>query len=42
MHQRSRWALSLLLAAASVATAGPAYADVTISGDVTPGNPSDP
>ncbi|WP_437312431.1 hypothetical protein [Sorangium sp. So ce385] len=42
MHQRSRWVLSWLLTAAAVATAAPADADVTISGDVTPGNPSDP
>ncbi|WP_437963117.1 hypothetical protein WMF04_25600 [Sorangium sp. So ce260] len=42
MHQRSRWALYLLFTTASLATAGLAHADVTISGDVTPGNPSDP
>ncbi|AUX46579.1 hypothetical protein SOCE26_080850 [Sorangium cellulosum] len=42
MDQRSRWALPLLLTAASVSAAGPVYADVTVSGDVTPSNPSDP
>ncbi len=42
MNQRSRWALSLLLTAAPVTASGSAHADVTVSGDVTPSNPSDP
>ncbi|WP_437652417.1 hypothetical protein [Sorangium sp. So ce1182] len=37
-----RLALTSLLASASLSAAGAAHADVTISGDVSPQNPSDP
>ncbi|WP_437931203.1 hypothetical protein WMF37_18900 [Sorangium sp. So ce291] len=42
MNKQARTAFSALLVAASVGAAGPAYADVTVSGDVTPTGPSDP
>lgn len=42
MKQQMRCALFASLAAASVSAAGPAYADVTTSGAVSPSNPSDP
>src|SRR5688572_30219369 len=44
MNQLARTVFSVLLVAASVGAAGPAYADVTVSGRVTPAvaDPSDP
>ncbi|WP_437682151.1 hypothetical protein [Sorangium sp. So ce131] len=42
MNQRFRYAFWFLLPAAAAGVAGPAYADVTVSGDVSPSNPSDP
>ncbi len=42
MNQPSRCAFLALLVAAAVSAAAPAYADVTVSGDVSPQNPSDP
>ncbi|AUX42258.1 hypothetical protein SOCE26_036880 [Sorangium cellulosum] len=42
MSNRTRYALSALLAAASLSVAGPVSADVTIWGDVSPQNPTDP
>ncbi|WP_437764761.1 hypothetical protein WMF27_33595 [Sorangium sp. So ce281] len=42
MDQYVRFALSALLAAASPSVAGAAHAGVTVTGDVSPGNPSDP
>lgn len=42
MNQQARYAFSALLTAVSVGAAGPASADVTVSGNVTPSAPSDP
>ncbi len=42
MNHQIRYALSALSIAASVSVAGPANADVTLGGDVSPQNPSDP
>jgi T5SS/PEP-CTERM-associated repeat protein len=42
MDKHIRYALSALLATASLGMAGTAHAYVTITGDVSPGNPSDP
>lgn len=42
MNRRARSALAALLSAMSLGVAGAAYADVTASGYVSPGNPSDP
>ncbi|WP_437947669.1 hypothetical protein WME98_44190 [Sorangium sp. So ce296] len=42
MEQHVRFALSAVLVAASLSVAGAAYAGVTVTGDVSPGNPSDP
>ena len=42
MDHQARTAVSALLVAASVGAAAPAYADVTVSGDVVPADPGDP
>ncbi|AUX42532.1 hypothetical protein SOCE26_039650 [Sorangium cellulosum] len=42
MKQRFRYVFWFLLPAAAAGAAGPAYADVTVSGNVSPNNPSDP
>src|SRR5690242_13562363 len=42
MDQDIRYALSALLVAASLGVAGTARAYVTVTGDVSPGSPSDP
>jgi T5SS/PEP-CTERM-associated repeat protein len=42
MDKHIRYALSTLLAAASLGMVGTAHAYVTITGDVSPGSPSDP
>ncbi|WP_438007362.1 hypothetical protein WME89_00695 [Sorangium sp. So ce321] len=42
MNQQARCVLSALFAAVSVSAAGPARADVTLSGDVSPASPTDP
>ncbi|AUX46833.1 hypothetical protein SOCE26_083420 [Sorangium cellulosum] len=42
MNYQARCALSVLLVAASAIMAEPAHADVTIAGEVSPQNPSDP
>ncbi|WP_437795542.1 hypothetical protein [Sorangium sp. So ce693] len=42
MDKHIRYALSTLLAATSLGMAGTAHAYVTITGDVSPGSPSDP
>lgn len=42
MNHRARYTLSALIAAASMSVGGPASADVTIWGNVSPQNPTDP
>ncbi|WP_437829262.1 hypothetical protein [Sorangium sp. So ce1153] len=42
MNHRARYTLSALIAAASLSVGGPASADVTIWGNVSPQNPADP
>ncbi|WP_437927781.1 hypothetical protein WMF37_00665 [Sorangium sp. So ce291] len=42
MNQQARCVVSALFAAVSVSAAGPARAEVTVSGDVSPASPTDP
>ncbi len=42
MKKPNQYALLTLLTTAAVSAAAPAYADVTVSGDVSPQNPTDP
>lgn len=42
MNQRARSALAALLSFVPLGVAGSAYADVTVTGRVSPGNPTDP